>query len=179
MKITKSTENKIAIDELGNTFRLQKNGEYIKKDYTTNDDGYVAISVRISGKPTVFKTHRLVAEAFIPNPANLPIVNHINGNKQDNRVVNLEWVTAKGNLQHASLNGLLNTNNKRKLSFNEIFDIHALHYVLGHSKRSISKVCNIPLATVLQLLKGTRREIEHNKCMEIIKVLKERNGHRC
>lgn len=57
-----------------------------------NDRGYTTYNAR----PTV-KIHRLVAEAFIPNPQDKPCVDHINGNRQDNRAENLRWCTVKEN----------------------------------------------------------------------------------
>ena len=59
--------------------------------------------------------HRLVAEAFIPNPDNLPEVNHIDGNRLNNHVSNLEWTSRSGNMQHSWDTGLRkNAINKRK-----------------------------------------------------------------
>lgn len=59
--------------------------------------GYLTVSLTKSGKCKVFKVHRLVAEAFIPNPENKPCVDHINTIRTDNRVKNLRWVTYKEN----------------------------------------------------------------------------------
>lgn len=63
------------------------------------ETGYNRISYK-GGKKYV---HRLIAEAFIPNPHNLPYVNHINANPKDNRVENLEWCTASENMKHDSI----------------------------------------------------------------------------
>ena len=64
-------------------------------------NGYLCVSLCNKSKHYLRLIHRLVAEAFIPNPNNLPEVNHINGNKLDNAVNNLEWVTRNENIQHS------------------------------------------------------------------------------
>lgn len=69
-----------------------------------NKDGYLQINLYHCGKMKTFLVHRLVAEAFIPNPDNLPEVNHINENKADNRVENLEWVLPAENANFGTRN---------------------------------------------------------------------------
>ena len=71
-----------------------------------NTYGYLCVKPSIEGKKTLKYIHRLVLEAFIPNPDNRPQVNHMDGNKQNNHVSNLEWATAKENSQHAVDTGL-------------------------------------------------------------------------
>lgn len=66
--------------------------------YDTN--GYERVVLSKHGKPKRIPVHRIVAQAFIPNPNNLPQVNHKNGDKKDNRVENLEWCTRSENQRH-------------------------------------------------------------------------------
>lgn len=73
---------------------------------TYHPTGYVHIALTNNGKGRTFKLHRLVALAFIPNPENKPQVNHIDGNKHNNHVSNLEWNTSKENINHAFRIGL-------------------------------------------------------------------------
>ena len=68
--------------------------------------GYHRLRVTVEREKMSYKIHREVAKAFIPNPNNLPQVNHKDGNKSNNAVDNLEWITNIGNAHHAIENGL-------------------------------------------------------------------------
>ena len=63
----------------------------------SDKNGYLTVALCKDGKVTAFKIHRLVSTAFIPNPDNLPVVNHIDEDKTNNHVENLEWCTQKYN----------------------------------------------------------------------------------
>ena len=76
--------------------------------------GYLVLSVSKNGNQKVKKAHRLVAQAFIHNPDSKCCVNHKDGNKLNNNVNNLEWVTPKENNDHAYKTGLKNCNHLKK-----------------------------------------------------------------
>lgn len=83
-------ENQYLISDLGNVFSLHRNRLITPKHSAT---GYLRVTLCDNGRKRNTGIHRLVAEAFLPNPENKPTVNHINEIKTDNRVVNLEWAT--------------------------------------------------------------------------------------
>ena len=74
--------------------------------------GYLQVSLWKNNVGSSHYVHRLVAKAFIPNPLNLPQVNHIDGNRQNNHVTNLEWVTCSENSSHAVRTGLRTYTNR-------------------------------------------------------------------
>ena len=65
-----------------------------------NGEGYPSVVLSKNGRMKTFKVHRLVAEAFIPNPENKPFIDHINRNKTNNTINNLRWCTGKENMSN-------------------------------------------------------------------------------
>ena len=97
--------DKYTIDKSGNIFSLYKN-EYLIP--AKNNCGYLFIGLKDNtGKRKYKYIHRLLAEHYIPNPNNFTQVNHIDGNKLNNNLDNLEWCTPSQNLKHAVNLGLI------------------------------------------------------------------------
>lgn len=83
-----------------------RNNIILKQTYCKSN--YLKVKLSKNCKQKTIQVHRLVTETFIPNPDNKPQVNHIDGNKENNHIDNLEWVTAKENTEHAIKIGISN-----------------------------------------------------------------------
>lgn len=117
--------------------------------------GYKQVYLYKNGKKKTIKVHRIIAEAFIPNPEHKETVNHINGIKTDNRIENLEWCTNKENFNHAIKNGLVvhyGENNKlAKLTDNKVREIFKLRKS-GMTHINISKIFGVSRPVISNIL---------------------------
>lgn len=94
----KGYEGIYQVSNLGNV-KSVRNNKILKQ--TNHRYGYKLVSVSVGGKHKELTVHRLVAQAFIPNESKLRDVNHIDGNKTNNNVENLEWVSHSDNIKHS------------------------------------------------------------------------------
>jgi hypothetical protein len=130
--------------------------EIIKKPYISNK-GYMQIGLTIDKKFSTKTIHRLVAEAFIPNPNKFLQVNHIDGDKFNNNVENLEWCTAKGNIKHAYNNnlkhGIKGSKNILSKTIAQYDKDNNLINIFG-SIREAERMTNIKNQSIVRNLKG-------------------------
>lgn len=128
-----------------------------------NNKGYLNCSLLNKTK----LVHRLIALTWIPNPDNKPQVNHIDGNKTNNKVENLEWVTGLENMQHATMTGLRDTekmklngngekNSQAVLTLDNVKEMRKIYSdTLLQAKISIAKTFDIPVTLVNEVILGT------------------------
>lgn len=99
MKDIKGYEGLYAVTSCGRVWS-HKRKKFLKP--SKNQDGYLQVILYKDKQPKCCRVNRLVAETYIPNPDNLSDVNHINENKEDNYINNLEWKSHKDNVNHGS-----------------------------------------------------------------------------
>ena len=144
-----------SISDIG-LVRNDKKMTYLKNKI--HKQKYLTTDLSINGKQHRFYLHILIANAFIPNPNNLPEVNHKNGIKYDNSIENLEWVTRQENQQHAFQTGL---NSHKMVDYSRI-DAKTIENIckeIESNKYSIAKIAkrnNVGRATVSNILYGER-----------------------
>lgn len=127
---------------------------------TDNGRGYKLVSFKIDGVRRNHYVHRLVADAFIPNHENLPQVNHIDGDKSNNHVENLEWVTNQRNRDHAADNNLISFGEHNGLAKLSIADVLAIKEELSHNphvnKTKLGERYGVTCTTIIKIEKGQR-----------------------
>ena len=149
------------VSNFGRVKSLHNGKTIIRKPALSN--GYLKVSLCKDGSIRTHKIHTLVARAFIPNPEDKPFVNHIDADKTNNCVENLEWTTQTENMQHASKMGLLkhrglkgSENPSAKFSEDDIRYIRQ-NCIIGYSKRGVrafaKKYC-VHSKTISRIVRG-------------------------
>ena len=124
-----------------------------KRNYNNN-----IVHLYKNGIRKAIPVHRLVATSFIVNNDNLPEVNHIDGNRNNNKVENLEWSSRKDNMKHAFDNGLINN-----IGINHGNNIYAESQIIEVKKLLLLKLPHKQIEEITGVKKGTIEQISRNK----------------
>lgn len=154
MKKTIPTKYKDIYIEGENIYSIAK-GRLIKLCKWIDNLGYYMVSFRRDGKKHYVRVHRIIAETLIPNPNNYPQVNHKDGDKLNNRLDNLEWVSNADNTQHGYDNDLYHSRRRRH-------SVRAISKATGESFefpsiRSCAEALGLNRKTITGILKGTKK----------------------
>lgn len=140
------------------------NGKYLKTHL--DQRGYPRLQLKLLGGEKIknFRIHRLVAMAYLPNPLNLPQINHKNGIKTDNRVENLEWCTNRENYDHAVKNGLKRVvrgeqHGMSKLTEKKVIEIRKIYRSRVVPRAQLAKKYKVSRSTIDKVL--SREDWKH------------------
>lgn len=161
-------ENVYQISSMGRVKRLETNllykGKYPRKwkekilKQNTTKAGYKKCHLSKDGKSKTPNVHRLVALSFVDNFFNLPCVNHLDGNKENNSTENLEWCSYKENTKHAIENGLMGVygteNPSAKLDRNKVNSIKSLYITGDFTHKKLSIVFGVSANTIKNVVNG-------------------------
>ena len=202
MKDIKGYEGLYAITEDGEVWsypkkRSSRKGKWLKpfiqskKRVNGTTYSLASVGLRKDKKRSLFLVHRLVAQAYIPNPKNKKQVNHKNGNSLKNYVDNLEWATGFENMQHAQKMGLLiqctekqkatrshngkktgainGMKSRRMFTMEEADCIRKIYKVTKKSYRSIARAYNCTANTIIKICncKSYVQEAQHDRIKNI------------
>lgn len=129
----------------GKVFREKLNGLYLLK-IRYSPKGYPVVFIQDNNKKHLRKIHRLVAEAYIPNPNNYQVVMHLDNNPQNNTIENLKWGTQSDNMQQMVRDGrqrkskIIQYLPKVRILFNKGFSAKEIEISLGLSKTSTRRL---------------------------------------
>lgn len=147
--------------EFRNTgYFVKENGDVIGKRKilkpTITPYGYLSVCLYYDGKYKTFLVHRMVAECYLPNIENKPEINHLDGNKLNNNILNLEWSTSKENVQH--FHNKLSTRRhgehpNSKLSYSDMLDIYKYYTDGGIYQKQLAKRYNVHRDTISRVIK--------------------------
>lgn len=150
--------------------RVWNKGKDCWQAQTETPNGYMKVLLSLNGAREQLLVHRLVALHFLPNPYEHSQVNHINGNKKDNRLENLEWLSPQANTQHALETGLRSgfmARSEKELFLNRVFNgetVTAIARSIGRGPEALSRMLRVHAERTNrgdlwnQLMKGRRRD---------------------
>ena len=150
LKPIQGYENKYLISSYGRVWSIRSK-KWLK--YSVPSNGYAQVGLSLNNKRTSYMIHRLVAKTFLQKPTNKDYVNHIDGNKLNNRVNNLEWVTRSDNEKHAFANKLKiptrgELSGQSKLTWEQVKIIRQMYNKQHYSTRHIAKIFNVGKSTI-------------------------------
>jgi hypothetical protein len=128
---------------------ISRYGKHLKH-MKCNGTGYLRVKIRGKRK----NIHRLLAIMFIPNPNNYPMVNHIDGNKVNNSLDNLEWCTGDQNMKHAQRTGLLVHGRQVHTNVLDETQVKTIFYCTEVSNKDLAAYFKVHPSTVYLIRKG-------------------------